>query len=235
MLDLKLLRIKEFTGGTLALALSAVAWGAVLLLISFYFQLVLGLSPLQAGLAILPFDIAFLAAGPISGKLSDRFGHVPFTTSGLALISASLFLLSTTDAATSYLRLSSYLVIYGLGMGLFVSPNISSIMGSVPVHRRGVASGLRATCFNVGFTISFNLTILLMTTSLPYSVLRGIILSGGTAPLTTGQRVLFAAGLHDAYVWLAVINAFAIVPSLLRGKRVDPDLPATPPTETVPP
>ena len=219
MLDLGLLKIREFTGGVLAMLLSAVAWGAVLLLISLYFQLVEGLSPFHAGLAILPFDIAFLAAGPISGKLSDKYGHVPFTTSGLALISVSLYLLSTTNASTPYFQLATDLVVYGLGIGLFTSPNLSSIMGSVPLQRRGIASGLRATFFNIGFTISFNVTILLMTLSLPYGVLTNMISSANIGAITQTDRILFVGGLRDAYLWLSLLNALAIIPSLLRGTR----------------
>src|SRR5206468_7328307 len=61
LLDLKLLRIREFTGGVLAQLLNAIAFGAVLLLLSLYFQLVLDQSPLMTGLLILPLDIATLA------------------------------------------------------------------------------------------------------------------------------------------------------------------------------
>src|SRR2546421_10611842 len=63
LLDLKLLRIREFTGGLLAQMLNAIAFGAVLLLLSLYFQLVLDKKPLEAGLLIIPTDIATLAAG----------------------------------------------------------------------------------------------------------------------------------------------------------------------------
>ena len=227
MLDLGLLKIREFTGGVVAMLLSAIAWGAVLLLISLYFQLVEGLSPFQAGLAILPFDIAFLAAGPISGKLSDRYGHVPFTTSGLALISLSLYLLSTTTSTTPYVQLALDLVVYGLGIGLFTSPNLSSIMGSVPLQRRGIASGLRATFFNVGFTVSFNVTILLMTLALPYGVLTNMISSLNSSAITQTDRVLFVGGLRDAYLWLSLLNALAIIPSLLRGRRPSPEISVT--------
>jgi EmrB/QacA subfamily drug resistance transporter len=220
LLDLRLLRIREFTGGVLAMLLSAISWGAVLLLLSLYFQLVRGLAPFQAGLAILPFDVAFLAVGPISGKLSDKYGHVAFTTTGLALISISLYLLSTTDATTPYVRLAADLVIYGVGIGLFTSPNLSSIMGSVPMDRRGIASGLRATFFNVGFAMSFNLAILIMTFSLPYSVITSTISSPNPPAVSQAERILFANGLHNAYFWLALLNGVAIVPSLLRGKRV---------------
>ena len=69
LLDLSLLRIREFAGGLIAQLLNAIAWGAVLLLLSLYFQLILGLTAFEAGMKMIPFEVAFLAAGPVSGRL----------------------------------------------------------------------------------------------------------------------------------------------------------------------
>src|SRR5207245_9631013 len=126
LLVLKLLQIREFTGGVVAQLLNAIAFGAVLLLLSLYFQLVLKQSPLTTGLLMIPLDIATLAAGPLSGRLSDKFGHLPFTTSGLAVISLSLFLFSTTDESTPYPHLGRFIFPFGPGLGCFASPHISS-------------------------------------------------------------------------------------------------------------
>ncbi len=219
LLDLKLLRIKEFTGGVVAQMLNSLAWGAVILLLSLYLQLVEGFSPLQAGLAIVPFDLAFLAVGPLSGRLSDKYGHMPFTTSGLAVMSASLLLMSSTSVSTPYLTLALYLIVFGVGVGMFSSPNMSSIMGSVPPQERGVASGVRATFFNVGYVLSFNVAILVMTLALPYSVITAVISAPNPAAIVGVDKALFAKGLDYAFQVSAVINAVAIAPSVLRGKR----------------
>ncbi len=218
LLDLGLLRIREFTGGVLAQLVNAMAWGAFILLTSLYLQLVQGLSPLRAGLAILPFDIALLLVGPLSGKLSDRFGTRRFATAGLALVSVSLLSMSTLSPGTPYLTLVGSLVLGGAGMGLFITPNMSSIMGSVPAPRRGVASGLRATFFNIGFTLSFNVVILVLTFYLPYGLITLIISSQGSAPVSIADKALFASSLDNLFLVLSAINTAAIVPSLLRGK-----------------
>jgi EmrB/QacA subfamily drug resistance transporter len=218
LLDLSLLKIREFTGGVVTQLINAMAWGAFSLMVSLYLQLIVGYSPLQAGLAILPFEFALLFVGPLSGRLSDQYGTIPFTTSGLAVVSVSLVLLSTVGINTPYTVLVPYLILGGAGMGLFLSPNMSSVMGSVPPHRRGVASGLRATFFNVGFTISFNIVILVLAQTIPYSLITTIISSGGNLP--SNYRVAFSNGLSNVYIVLAIINAVAIVPSLLRGTRV---------------
>ncbi len=233
LLDLRLLRIREFTGGVIAQLLNAIAFGAVLLMLSLYFQLVLGLSPLAAGLVIIPVDIATLACGPLSGRLSDKYGHLPFTTTGLAVTSLSLYLFSTTDAFTPYSHLVVYMMLLGAGLGFFASPNISSIMGSVPAERRGIASGFRATFFNVGYTVSLNLAILITTFTVPYALVTQMIASPDPAAITNADRLLFAQGIRTTYLWLAGLNTLAILPSLLRGRRANDRTPVPPvPAET---
>lgn len=216
LLDFRLLKIREYTGGIVAQLINAVAWGAVLLLLSFYFQLVLGMSPLQAGIRIIPFDIAFLAFGPISGKLSDRYGHLPFTTTGIVLASLSLFLFSTITTTTPYLTVMGYMVLFGAANGVFASPNMSAIMSSCPAERRGIGSALRATFFNVGFAVSLNLAILIMSSTIPYAVVTAI--AAGTSTTLSTSTALFLQGLKTTYLWLAALNIVAVVPSVLRGK-----------------
>jgi EmrB/QacA subfamily drug resistance transporter len=217
LLDLGLLKIREFTGGVIAQLLNAVAWGAFLLLLSLYFQLVLSMSALDAGIRIIPFDIAFLTFGPLSGRFSDRFGHLPFTTSGLTLSSVALFLFSTVTIATPLSLVFVYMVILGAGMGLFVSPNISSIMSSVPEKRRGIASAFRSTFFQVGFVISLNLAVVIMTFVIPYQTITEVISAVNPIAISEPDRLLFLKGLSHTYFWLAIVNLVAIAPSVLRG------------------
>ncbi len=218
LIDLTLFRIREFTGGIAALVLNGVSWGAVLLLLSLYLQLVLGFSPFEAGIRIIPFDVAFLLVGPLSGRLSDKYGPIVFTTGGIALSSFGLYLLSFVDATTPYPVLVAYMMVLAAGSGAFVSPNTSAVMGSVPPHRRGIASAVRGTLFNVGLTVSLNLAILLMASVAPYSLISQVIASNGTSVTASSTRV-FVEAIQKTYIWLAVINGTAIVPSLLRGRR----------------
>ena len=218
LLDLGLLRIREFTGGVTAQLLNAIAWGAFLLLLSLYLQLVLDMSPLAAGVGIIPFDIAFLIFGPLSGRLSDKFGHLPFTTSGLILASIGLFLFSTITISTTISFVIVYMMLVGVGMGMFVSPNISSIMSSVPEKRRGIASAFRATFFQVGYVISLNAAVLIMTSVVPYQTITQIVSSINPIAITASDKLLFMKGLSSAYFWLAIVNIAAIPPSVFRGR-----------------
>jgi MFS family permease len=217
LLDMSLLRIRVFTGGVIAQLLNAIAWGAFLLLLSLYYQLILDMTPLAAGVAIVPFDIAFLIVGPLSGRLSDKFGHLPFTTSGLALSSLGLYLFSTMTIATPISLVIAHMILVGAGMGLFVSPNMSSIMSSVPAERRGIASAFRATFFQVGYVISLNAAVLIMTLVVPYQTITFVISALNPITITASDKLLFMRGLNTAYFWLAIVNVAAIVPSVLRG------------------
>jgi MFS family permease len=223
ILDLKLLGIREFTGGVVAQLLNAISWGAVLLLLSLYFQIVLNLSPLEAGLRMIPLEVGVVLFGPLSGKLSDRFGHLPFTTSGLVMSSSALLLLSTTDTSTPYYHIAVYILLLGAGIGVFTAPNVSSIMSSVPPARRGIASAFRIVLFNVGFTISLNLAILIMTFTVPYELVTSLVSSVNPLSVPEVERELFSEGLKQTYLSLAVLNTVAIAPSLLRGKRIRND------------
>ncbi len=92
-------------------------------------------------------------------------------------------------------------------------------MSSVPTSRRGIASAVRAVFFQTGSVISINLAILVMTFTVPYQIFNGVIASH-TATIAA-ETALFARGINNAYLWMAVINASAIIPSLLRGNRIE--------------
>jgi MFS family permease len=97
LVDFHIFKIREVTGGIMAVLLNVIAWASMLLLLSLQFQLVRGQTPLQAGISILPFEIAFLAVGPLSGTLSDKFGYSRFILTGLGLGSAGFRFFLTWD------------------------------------------------------------------------------------------------------------------------------------------
>ena len=219
LLDLKMFKIRAVSGGVAAVLLNVIAWAALLLLLSVQFQIILNQTPLEAGLHILPFEIAFLAVGPLSGGLSDKFGYVRFTVSGLILGSSALFLLSTVTEATSYTILSIYMVLLGIGTGLFLAPNLRGVMGALPMQRRGIGSAMVSLFLNIGLTISLNFAILFMSFTVPYNIITEIISSPNALNLTAADKALFFAGVKNTYFALAIINALAIIPSTLQINR----------------
>jgi Major Facilitator Superfamily len=98
-------------------------------------------TPLWAGIAMLPLTIGFLIAGPASGWLSDRYGARPFATGGMVVAAASFRLLELLPVNFAYWEFAGILLLNGIGMGLFASPNRAGIMNSLPPERRGVGAG----------------------------------------------------------------------------------------------
>jgi MFS family permease len=191
----------------------------MLLLLSLSFQLVRNQTPLQAGISILPFEISFLAFGPLSGTLSDRYGYSRFILTGLILGSVTLFLLSTTDASTPYSLLALYMALMGVGTGFFLAPNLRSVMGALPMQRRGVGSALVGLFLNVGLTVSLNFAIVVMSFTTPYALITKIITGIDTFTVTAAQQALFMGSIKNTYFVIAIINALAILPSVFQINR----------------
>ncbi len=97
-------------------------------------------TPLWAGIYMLPLTVGFLIAAPISGVLCDRFGARWFSTGGLLLSAVSFLLMLYLPINFGYVPFAVILLVNGLGMGLFASPNRADIMNSLPAdvpRRRG--------------------------------------------------------------------------------------------------
>ncbi len=225
LLDMRLFRIRLFSAGNVSQFLYSLGFGALSLIIILYFQLIRGYDALTAGILFLPLDVAFVTIGPLSGKLSDRYGTRGLATLGMLVGTISYVLLAfLLNDTTPIWEIEIFLVIVGLGVGLFSSPNISSVMGSVPAQRRGVASAIRATVFNTGNVISIGLVAYIITTAIPYPVVSGII-TGGYTTLTPGEAIGFVTGIGRAFLVAAAITLIGAFASSLRGpeKQTSPN------------
>jgi len=220
ILDMKLFKIKEFAGGSLAMMFNAIAWSGILIMVSFYLQVIVGDTPLRTGISLLALDATFIIAAPISGRLSDKYGSRAFVITGLSISSVAFFLFIFINATTDISTVLLALALLGLGTGMWVSPNISSIMGSVPANRRGIASGFRITLSNVGDTLSFGLAILLMTLVIPYGTLNTLIQSYSIQGSILVGKQEFITGFQLVAFVLASINTVAIIPASLAKRRL---------------
>ena len=155
-------------------------------------------TPLWAGIAMLPLTVGFLVAGPVSGWLSDRFGARPFATGGMLVAAVSFVLLELLPVNFTYWQFALILLLNGIGMGLFASPNRAGIMNSLPPERRGVGAGMSATFQNSAMVLSigifFTLIILGLASSLPATLNHGLI-GPGRAGRRRGPGRRAAAGL----------------------------------------
>ncbi|HXR28628.1 MAG TPA: MFS transporter [Solirubrobacteraceae bacterium] len=190
MLDLRLFRLRAFTAGNIASLLGAVGRGGLQFMLVIWLQGIwlpehgygFANTPLWAGIAMLPLIGGFLAAGPVSGFLSDRYGPRPFAVTGPLVAAASLILLSTLPVDFSYLGFGLLLFCFGVGNGMFASPNRAAIMNSLPPWRRGIGSGIASTFQNSGQVISigiyFSLMIIGLSARLPHALHSGLIAHG---------------------------------------------------------
>ena len=220
-LDLSLFRIRLFTAGNMANLLSGLAFAALAFVMTLYFQLVRGYDPLHAGIFLIPLDVTLILVGPVSGWLSDKRGARGLSTIGLMIASAGFFFLSGINQYTSYLQIAVLLVVVGFGIGMFRSPNASSVMGSVPSAKRGISSGVRATIINVSVIASIPLVLALMTADVPFSKLAslGSVNLGGATQLANSDVGVFLAGIQHSLVILAFLILGSAVFSILRGSR----------------
>ena len=209
MLDLSLFRSTRFSDTAFASFLNALARGAFTFVMVFYLQ---GppdfLSPLSAGLILIPVSASLAVAGPLSGWYSDRYGKRWFVLSGLALTLVGFLWLVTIPSGAPFLLLLGPFLLLGAGMGLFASPNRAAMMGAVPPERRGIASGVGTTLLNTGSTISLGVTLAILSRSMSFQTLEAILLGKATnVPVAAAD---FLNGVHIVFLVSAGLVAAAM-------------------------
>ena len=136
--------------------------GGVNIILPFYLQDALKLSPGSSGLILMVSPVVLLAVAPVSGYMSDKIGSEFLTFVGLILTGTGLLLISTLNEHSNVLYLAVYLGIMSAGNGLFQSPNTSLIMSLVPKNKLGIAGSINALVRNLGlvFGIAASTTLL---------------------------------------------------------------------------
>jgi MFS family permease len=190
MFHLELFRIRAFAAGNLAALLAAMARGGLQFILIIWLQGIwlpehgydFARTPLWAGIYMLPLILGLLVAGPASGWLSDRFGARPFATGGVLVAATSFALLIVLPVDFGYVWFALVLLLNGIGMGLFQSPNTAGVMNSLPPAQRGAGAGMLAT-FNVSSSVLsigvfFTLMIVGLASGLPHATQSGLVAHG---------------------------------------------------------
>ncbi|GJF07154.1 MFS transporter [Pseudonocardia sp. D17] len=222
MFRLSLFRIRAFTAGNLASLLAALGRGGLQFILIIWLQGIwlpehgysFERTPLWAGIYMLPLTIGFLVAGPVSGYLSDRFGARPFATGGMVVAAASFLLLDFLPVDFGYVAFAGLLLLNGLAMGLFSSPNRAGIMNSLPPDQRGAGAGMTSTFQNAATVLSigifFSMLILGLASSLPTTLAAGLTAQG--VPAATAAQV---AALPPVGTLFAALLGFNPIQTLL--------------------
>ena len=152
IVDFEALRSKQFLGANIVAFMISFGMLATFFFLALYMQNILGFSPLEAGVRFLPATVVIIVAGPIAGRLADRFGPRPLMTIGLFITAVSMFWQSRIGVDTSYSFLIGAFVLLGVGMGLVMSPMSMAAMNAVDRTKAGVASGTLSMSRMVGGT-----------------------------------------------------------------------------------
>jgi len=216
VLDLRLFRRRLFSAASGSHVFLYMATTAVSFLMPFYLIQGLGLSASKAGLLLVTIPAISLVVSPLSGRLSDKLGTLFLCASGLTLVSAGLFLLSGLGANASIGDVVLRLLVLGIGMALFVPPNTSAIMGSVPSERLGTASAMVGTLRQVGMSVGLAIAGSVFAAS---QFSHATQLASQGLPEDVIQRLSTVSGVHDAISAALAIAVIGLVASVLRGRR----------------
>ncbi len=203
MLPLRLFRERTFSAANVASLLFSFGMFGSIFLLAQFLQTAQHLSPLAAGLRILPWTAMPILVAPIAGPLSDRIGGRPLMVTGLVLQAGGLaWLAAVLSPAVTFPTLVAPFILCGVGMSLFFVPVSNMVLGSVPPSEEGVASGANNAVRELGGVIGI-------------AVLASVFASRGSY----ASPAAFVAGTRPAILIGAVIVAGgAAAAALTRGR-----------------
>src|SRR5438270_7236906 len=210
MLDLSLFKIPSFVGANVVALLVSLGMFGVFFFISLYVQNVLGYSPTKAGAVLLPMTLLIIFIAPIAGKKSDRIGGRWLMGGGMTLLGVSLLFYQRAGVHTGFLTLLPSMLLGGVGMAMTMSPMTSVAMGSVPVDKAGVGSGVLNSFRQIGGALGI-------------AVMGAIVASylHGAPARSEAAKQQFVNGLHAALLVSAGI-AFVAAAVAVVLVRVSP-------------
>jgi EmrB/QacA subfamily drug resistance transporter len=185
MLNLRYFRNPRFSAAAAAVMLVNFAFLGTLFLLTQFLQFVLGYTPLQAGLRMLPAVIGFMVMSPLAPRLVARFGTKLVVVTGMVIVGGGFAAMATVTAASGYVLAAVALALFGVGAGLVSAPATESILGSLPKAKAGVGSATNDTTIELGGALGV-------------AVLGSVLVGGYAAQMTGVVRGLPAAAAAAA-------------------------------------
>jgi EmrB/QacA subfamily drug resistance transporter len=222
MLDLSIFRNRLFAAATAAAFINGMARFALMFLFVFYFQGAQGDDPIKAGVKLIPLALGMLLASPLAGLYADRRGSRGLAALGMLVGAGGLALMTTLQVHSPYWQSMLWLLIVGVGSGMFNSPNTAAMMGTVAADRRGIAAGARTLLQNTGAVLSIAFVLAIVTAAIPKPTLFRIF-SGLAQGLSDQKLAPFIANMHLALWVLAATSLVGAVVCLMRPRHVGRD------------
>jgi EmrB/QacA subfamily drug resistance transporter len=219
MLDLNIFRNRLFAAASAAAFINGLARFALMFLFVFYYQGAQGDTPLHAGVNLIPLAFGMLVASPVAGIYADRHGSRALAALGMLVSAGGLAAMTTLGVHTPYWESGLWLLIVGVGSGMFNSPNTAAMMGVVPAKRRGVAAGARTLLQNTGAVLSIAFVLAIVTSAVPKPTLFAIF-SGLSKGLSAEKLSPFISNMHVALWVLAATSLAGVAVCMMRPRHV---------------
>lgn len=210
LLDFSLFKNRTFVNGNIVAVVAYCTQNSVFFLLPFYLETSLGYSPSRSGFLMTTAPVIMSVTAPLAGHLSDKIGPSRITALSLTLLTAAFLMLTTLDSASTYVTIAGGLVLLGVGMGMFGSPNTSSILGSMPREKAGYGGGFISTNRNLSYSLGISSSVFLFSW----------ILSKKQATLEYTDA--YIQSFHTVYLVAAAITAVTLVWWIVEHTRHKP-------------
>lgn len=223
LLDLYLFKINVFAIGILSGYICFLGMSSLRFLLPFYLQIVLDYKPSTIGLIFVPSALCMAIVGPISGKLSDKFGYKYFTSGGLLLSSIGLFVISNLDYNSSVYFIILAMTIQTIGIGMFQPANNSSVLSVIKSQNYGVISGFLNLIRNTGNVSSVAISTIIVTSTM---AILGHEPNLSALKPESSQEILksFTTGVNISYKIFASIVLITAIGSFIKGSNKSIDI-----------
>ncbi|GAA0696222.1 MFS transporter [Streptomyces thermocarboxydus] len=150
LIPLALFRSVPLSAGVVLMVLMAIAFMGGLFFVTFYLQNVHGLSPVDAGLHLLPLTGMMIVGSPLAGVMITKVGPRIPLAGGMACTALAMYGISTLEKSTGSLTMSIWFALLGLGLAPVMVGATEVIVGNAPLELSGVAGGLQQSAMQVG-------------------------------------------------------------------------------------
>jgi EmrB/QacA subfamily drug resistance transporter len=241
MVPLNLFRHRNFTGGSLSLALLQIGNGGLLLVLTQYLQFVLGYSPVEAGLAFVPLAVAAIAGNVAGAQLSVKVGPRIPVLAGMLVMAVSFGLLTAVSAGTGTLTFAVPAIalgLLGLGAGVAMPAAVGALMSTIPAEQAGVGSALNDTIQQAGTALGIAILGSLLASgfarhlpaSVPaqarHSIAGTLSAAHGDASLVHAAKAAFTASMSVTFTVSAIGVLAAAILATLVMRNTKPVAPA---------
>jgi MFS family permease len=197
---------RTFALSNLAALINYSATFALGFLLSFYLQIVKGLTPQETGIILITQPVVQAVFSPFTGRLSDKYEPRYVSSAGMTFLTIGLAVFIFLTPSTSIALITSNLVFLGFGFALFSSPNVNAIMSSVEKKFYGVASSTMSSMRMIGQMLSMGMVIIIFNVYL------------GSAAISKTNSGSFMTSARTAFIIFSIFSALGIYFSFSRGK-----------------